>query len=146
MATKEQVRQTLEDYIRAWRDNDKALLLSLFAPDAILEDPVGTPPFTGHEGIGRFWDFAHMDKSRQIEPKLQEIRPAEGRGILSFTMEVRIPEQNKGLDLSIIEFVEFDEEGRIRHLRAFWDETSIRQPEGMDLFLPDVEDAYEPAS
>jgi hypothetical protein len=68
MATAKQVRQVLQDYIRAWTIKDKALLLSLFAEDAVLEDPVGTPPFRGHEGIGKFWDFALSDSARQITP------------------------------------------------------------------------------
>jgi steroid Delta-isomerase len=142
-ATPDQVRQTLHDYIKAWTTKDKSLLLSLFTEDATLEDPVGTPPFKGHEGIGRFWDFALSDKSRQISPRLEEIRACGNQGILRFTMEVRLPTENKGLNLSIIEHAEFAGDGRITHLRAFWDESSVGQPEGMELFVPNISEAYD---
>ena len=141
-ATPEQVRAVLQNYIKAWTTKDKALLLSLFAEDATLEDPVGTPAFKGHDGIGRFWDFALADKSRQITPRLEEIRACGSQGILRFTMEVRLPHENKGLDLSIIEHVEVDAAGRLKHVRAFWDETSVGQPEGMELFVPNISEAY----
>lgn len=142
-ATPDQSRRTLENYIRAWGSDDKELLLAQFAEDGVLEDPVGTPAFCGHDGIGKFWDFAHQDKSRTMTPVLEEIRACGGQAIMRFTMQVRLPEQNAGLDLSIIEHVEFNDDGRIRHLRAFWDEKSVRQPDGMDLFVPDISDAYE---
>ena len=141
-ASPDQVRHALERYIEAWTTKDKALLLSLFAEDGVLEDPVGTPPFRGHEGIGRFWDFALQDGNRQVTPRLQEIRACGDQGILRFVMEVRLPDRNAGLDLSIVEHAQIDEDGRIRHLRAFWDESSVSCPDGMDLFVPNIADAY----
>lgn len=136
------VRATLENYIKAWTTKDKALLLSLFAEDATLEDPVGTPPFKGHEGIGRFWDFALQDAKRQVTPRLEEIRALPGAGIVRFTMEVRLPETREGLNLSIVEYAEFNEAGRIQRLRVFWDENSVSAPEGWSLFAPNIEEAY----
>lgn len=141
----EQVRQALQHYIRAWKVRDKTLLLSLFADDAVLEDPVGTPPFRGHAGIGKFWDFALSDPTRQITPRLEEIRACGNQGILRFTMEVRLPDEGKGIDLSIIEHAELDDSGKIARLRAFWDETSVGCPEGWDLFVPNIADAYDHA-
>lgn len=142
-ATPDQVRAGLENYIKAWTTGDKALLLSVFAEDGSLEDPVGTPPFKGHDSIGKFWDFARQDKSRQVTPRLEEIRACGNQGILRFTMEVRIPEKKQGLNLSIIEHAEFNDDGKIIHLRAFWDETSVGVPEGWELFAPNVDEAYE---
>jgi steroid delta-isomerase len=142
-ATPQQVRHALEHYIKAWATNDKALLLSLLAEDASFCDPVGTPAFIGREGIGAFWDFSHQGEGRTLTPVLEEIRACANEGILRFTMQVRIPSANQGLDLSIIEYVVLDDDGKIKTLRAFWDETSVSKPEGMDLFLPNVSEAYE---
>jgi len=144
-ATAEQVRQVLQDYIRAWTIKDKALLLSLFAEDAVLEDPVGTPPFRGHEGIGKFWDFALSDSARQITPRLEEIRACGNQGILRFTMEVRLPHEGKGLNLSIIEHAQLNDDGKLNHLRAFWDDSSVECPNGWELFVPNIADAYDHA-
>ena len=142
-ATPEQVRKGLENYIRAWATKDKQLLLDTFAEDGVLEDPVGTPPFSGHANIARFWDFAWSDSSRKVTPVLEEIRACGDQGILRFTMQVRVPDQNAGLNLSIIEHAQFNSEGKLCHLRAFWDENSVEQPEGMALFAPNVDEAYQ---
>ena len=140
--TPDHVRSALETYVRAWATGDKALLLSLFAEDGALEDPVGTPPFAGHAAIGRFWDFAHQDADREVMPRLEEIRACGNAGILRFTMQVRIPATHQALDLSIIEYAEFDEAGKIGRLRAFWDESSIAVPEGWAMFAPNIDEAY----
>jgi steroid delta-isomerase len=140
--TIEIARKALESYIRAWTTRDKDLLLSVLSDDAVMEDPAGTPPFRGREGIGRFWDFAWRDSSRTLTPRLEEIRVCGSEGILRFTMEVRQPSTKLGLDLSIIEHIEFDQMGRILRLHAFWDERSATVPQGWNLLIPDIKDAY----
>jgi len=141
--TTEQMKQVMQDYIRAWATNDRQLLLSLFAPDASWEDPVGTPEFRGHEGIGKFWDFAHQDPERTLLPQIEEMRVGGNEGILRFTMQVRIPSRNQGLDLSVIDRMVFDEQGRIQVAKAFWDATTVSVPAGWQPFAPDISDAYE---
>lgn len=136
-------RATLEAYIRAWATNDKALLLSIFDDGCILEDPVGTPAFSGHDGLSRFWDFAHQDTGRQLTPALEEIRINADQGVMRFVMQVRDEAKKAGMNLSIIEHIAFAPDGRIRHLRAFWDETNVSIPEGLAPLLPDIEDAYQ---
>ena len=142
-ATPDDTRKALNNYIKAWATNDKALLMSILSADAVFCDPVGTPEFIGHEGIGKFWDFSHMGEGRTLTPVLQEIRACGSEGILRFIMQVRIPSANQGLDLSIVEYVQIDDAGKIKSLRAFWDETSVAKPDGMDLFNPNVSEIYE---
>jgi steroid delta-isomerase len=142
-ATPDDTRKALNNYIKAWATNDKALLMSILSADAVFCDPVGSPEFVGHEGIGKFWDFSHMGEGRTLTPVLQEIRACGSEGILRFVMQVRIPSANQGLDLSIIEYVKIDDAGKIKSLRAFWDETSVAKPDGMDLFNPNVSEIYE---
>jgi steroid delta-isomerase len=142
-ATPDDVRKVLQNYIKAWKTNDKALLLSIVSDDVVFCDPVGTPEFVGQDGISRFWDFAHTGTDRTLNPVLEEIRACANEGVLRFTMQVRIPSANQGLNLSIIEYVVINDEGKIKSLRAFWDETSVSKPEGMDLFVPNVSQAYD---
>jgi steroid delta-isomerase len=142
-ATPEQVRHVLKQYLTAWATNDRALFLSLFAEDARWSDPVGTPEFKGHAGIGKFWDFAHQDPERTLSPRLEEIRACANEGILRFTMQVRIASRNEGLDLSVIDYVMLNQAGKIQSARAFWDETSASTPPGMKPYAPDVTAAYE---
>ena len=142
-ATPEQVRRAIENYVKAWATNDRKLFLSLFAPDAQWWDPVGTPPFKGLEGVERFWNFAHQDSGRTLEPRIEEIRACGSEGILRFTMQVRIPAKRQALDLSIVDHFSLDDEGRILTARAFWDESSVSIPAGWQPFAPNVSEAYE---
>jgi steroid delta-isomerase len=139
----EVVRTLLETYVRAWTQHDKALLISLFASDCEWNDPVGTPPFRGHEGVGRFWDFAHRDSTVQMTPKLDRIVACANEGILAFTMQVRIPAKNQGLDLYVIERFVLNEQGKIRSAQAYWDLGSASVPAGMVGYAPNIDEAYQ---
>jgi steroid Delta-isomerase len=144
-ATPDQVRHAIRTYMQAWATGDKALLLGIFALDATWEDPVGTPPFIGHAGVSKFWDFAHMgaDQGRTILPRIDQIIANGHEGILRFTMQVRVPAENKGLDLAVVDYFEVNDAGLIQRARAFWDESCASVPAGMELFAPNIDEAYE---
>jgi steroid Delta-isomerase len=141
--TPEKVRQVLESYVRAWKTHDKPLLLSLFAEDCEWNDPVGTPPFKGHAGVSHFWDFAHQDATRELEPKLQQIIACANEGILHFVMQVRVPARKQGLDLRVIERFVLNDQGRIKSAQAYWDAGCVSVPAGLELFVPDIAEAYQ---
>lgn len=141
--TPEKVREVIGNYVRAWATGDKALLLSLFAEDAVWTDPVGTPPFVGHAGVGSFWDFAHQDASRQLNPQVNRIVACANEGILDFTMQVRVPHLNQGLDLRVVDRFVLNDQGRIQTAQAYWDEASASAPPGMAFFVPNIDEAYK---
>jgi steroid delta-isomerase len=141
--TPAQVRAVIQQYVEAWAKGDKQLLLSIFAEDAVWCDPVGTPAFVGHQGVAAFWDFAHQDSARQLTPKVNRIVACANEGILDFTMQVRVPHLNQGLDLRVVDRFVLNEAGRIQTANAYWDETCASAPEGMDFFAPNIEDAYQ---
>ena len=141
--TAAQVRTVIQQYVEAWAKGDKQLLLSVFAEDAVWCDPVGTPAFIGHQGVAAFWDFAHQDSARQLTPKVNRIVACANEGILDFTMQVRVPHLNQGLDLRVVDRFVLNDAGRIQTANAYWDETCASAPEGMDFFAPNIEDAYK---
>jgi steroid delta-isomerase len=142
-ATPEQVRKAINTYVEAWTNHDKELLLSIFAKDASWSDPVGTPAFIGHEGITAFWNFAHQDTTRQMSPKVNRMAVCGNEGVLDFVMQVRLPSLNQGLDLHVIDRFVINDEGKIQTAQAYWDETCISAPPGMQLFVPNMDEAYE---
>jgi len=144
-ASAQQVREVIGKYMEAWATGDKELLLSIFAEDATWEDPVGTPPFIGLAGVSKFWDFAHMgaDQGRTIAPRIDQVIACGNEGILRFTMQVRLPAENKGLDLAVVDYFDINDAGKIARARAFWDESCVSVPAGMELFAPNIDEAYE---
>lgn len=142
-ATPDQVRKAINQYVEAWTTNNKQLLLDVFAADASWSDPVGTPAFIGHEGITAFWDFAHQDSTRQLTPKVNRMAVCGNEGVLDFVMQVRIPSKNQGLNLHVIDRFVLNDAGKIQIAQAYWDESCISAPEGMELFAPNMDEAYE---
>jgi steroid delta-isomerase len=142
-ATPEQVRKAINTYVEAWTTNNKELLLSIFAKDASWSDPVGTPPFVGHEGISAFWEFARKDKGRQLSPKVNRMAACGNEGVLDFIMQVRIPALNQGLNIHCIDRFVLNDEGKIQIAQAYWDESCVSAPPGMELFMPNMDEAYD---
>lgn len=136
------VKQVIERYVEAWARGDKQLLLSIFAEDAVWCDPVGTPAFVGHAGIGAFWDFAHADATRQLTAQVHRIVACANEGILDFTMQVRLPQLNQGLDLHVVDRFVLNEQGKVQSAQAYWDESCASAPPGMAFFAPNIEEAY----
>ncbi len=142
-ASPETVKKVMQQYMQAWETADRALLLSLFAEDAVWEDPVGSPPFKGHAGIAKFWDFSHQGGDRTLSPETHQMIACGHEGVLRFTMRVRLSGENKGLDLHVTDYFDIDDAGKIRRARAFWDESCFSVPEGMEMYAPDISDLYE---
>ena len=136
---KEMVQSALDNYVLAYKNNDKDLFKSLWDDEAVFEDPVGTDPFNGIEAICAFWDFGHSD-GMQITPTNVETVVCSNEGILKAVMEVRNINDNSGMDISIVDHFVVDERGKITSGRAFWDESSISQPKNVNTIEINVED------
>ena len=55
MTSPEQMVRAVQTYVEAFDKADPEMVVGLFAPDATVEDPVGTPPHVGHDAIRAFY-------------------------------------------------------------------------------------------
>jgi steroid Delta-isomerase len=118
-ATADQIKGTLDRYVEAFSAGDKQGYLSLFAPTATLEDPVGSAVCTGPDEIAGFWDGV-----RALTPSVVLERPGTPRiagGELAVDLRAVAEIGDTKMVVDIIDVMTFDEEGRITSLRAFWD-------------------------
>jgi hypothetical protein len=53
------ILRTIERYQSTFSADDGEGWLALFTDDAVLEDPVGSPPHQGRAAIAGFWDAVH---------------------------------------------------------------------------------------
>ena len=139
---KEKVQFALDNYVLAYKNNDKELFRSLWDDKAIFEDPVGAEPCNGIEAICAFWDFGHSD-GMEIMPTNVETVICSNEGILKAVMEVRNINDNSGMDIAIVDHFVVNAEGKIESGRAFWDESSISQPSdvgSIDINVDDFKD------
>ena len=99
---KEKVQSALDNYVLAYKNNDKELFRSLWDDKAIFEDPVGAEPCNGIEAICAFWDFGHSD-GMEIKPTNIETFICSNVGILKAVMQVRNLNDNSVMDIAIVD-------------------------------------------
>jgi steroid delta-isomerase len=118
------IRSAVDAYCAAFTNGDRDAYVALFADDAWIEDPVGTPKRVGHDGIGRFFDES-SGLADSIELRLTgPVRVAAGEG--AFPMQARPNLGGTTYCVDIIDVMTFDDAGKIATMRAFWDPAEMR--------------------
>ncbi|UQA55333.1 nuclear transport factor 2 family protein [Polyangium aurulentum] len=123
--TETEARQLITEYFRAAVcEPDPDVYLSLLTPDAVLEDPVGTPPYRGRDAIARFLRPSKATIERG-EFSVGEIFACGNECTARWTVRAwfktgqHVVIEGTGL------FV-FDEERKIRQIREFWDSPELK--------------------
>ena len=111
------MRATLEAYVARINSGDRDGILALFAPDAMIEDPVGSPVKTG-EAIAAWFDDT-VAFGTQIRP----VAPIRGSHATAAALMFDVTFQPPGGPAMLIRSLDvctFDQEGRITSLKAYW--------------------------
>lgn len=100
--------------------------VALFAPDGVVEDPVGPSIFDpegrghhGHDGIAAFWDLAIAQAAR-IEFHIHDSFAA-GREVANVGRITTFLPDGNAMDAEGVFVYHVDEAGLIRSMRAFWE-------------------------
>ncbi|HUD94935.1 nuclear transport factor 2 family protein [Sphingobium sp.] len=111
------MRAALEAYVDRINKGDKNGILALFAPDAVIEDPVGAPTRSGKAIETWFADtITFGTRIRPVAP----IRGSHANAAaLIFEVTFRPPDGPPMLIRSL-DVCTFDGEGRITSLKAYW--------------------------
>jgi steroid delta-isomerase len=128
MPTADEIRTTVANYVEYFTAGDTANWVNLFAEDARVEDPVGSPLNEGHEAIGAFFEMSQsLGDSITLVPT-GPVRVAGNEA--AWPMQAVTSVGDAKLVVDIIDVMVFDEQARITSLRAFWDPAEIRSAEG----------------
>ena len=103
-------------YVAAFERSDPAAVVALFAPDATVEDPIGSPPHQGREAIERFYTA-----SMQTGAKLQldgPIRLAGAHAAFAFSVHLHWDGSDKRVD--VIDIFTFNEAGQVIAMKAYF--------------------------
>jgi len=106
-------------YVEAVDKRDVAAILSLYAPDARVEDPVGSTPIVGQDAIRAFYRdviFPQIHSAELTGP----VRCPENRAAFSFRTVSRNPGGGEPISTDIIDVFEFGAEGRVVSMKAYW--------------------------
>lgn len=127
-ATADQIRTTIAAYLERFNAHDREGYVGLFAPDATLEDPVGSEVKHGHEGIGEFWDTVQsMTENVTLTPTGS---PCIAAGEAAFGFRIVNVLGGASFVMDAIDVMTFDDDGRITSMRAFWDMADMVPLEG----------------
>ncbi len=99
-------------YVEAFEKGDIDIIKGIFAADARVEDPVGSEAHDGIEAVCAFYEGAFgMGAKLALTGN-----PRCAGNAVAFPFQVLIP----GMTLEVIDVFEFDDQGRVRSMKAYW--------------------------
>ena len=113
--------KTVHAYVAAFAAGDPAAAAALFAPNATLEDPVGSTVLRGAEEISAFYARAMQTGARLT--LAGPVRVCANAAAFGFTVHVAAA----GVQIDVIDVFRFDETGLIVQMQAFWGPANVRQ-------------------
>lgn len=116
MPTPEQIEAAVHAYVEAFAKGDPELAVAIFAEDATIEDPVGSPLKRGHDEIRAFYQASMATGARLVLDG--PIRVAEGHAAFAFHVPLHF--DGKDMEIHVIDTFTFDAAGKVREMRAFF--------------------------
>lgn len=110
--TYDMYQSVVDRYVTAFENADVQIIRDIFAKDAVVEDPVGTEPRRGIEAIVEFYQQGFAAGAKLV--LTQPVRVA-GHSV-AFAFDVVMGD----MKISPIDVFDFNNEGRIQHMRAYW--------------------------
>jgi steroid delta-isomerase len=107
----------VEAYVQAFADHDADAICALYAEDATVEDPVGTPPHEGLAAIRRFYARIMDEGGARLELQ-PPVRTSESTAAFAFSSYLTRNGVRQRID--VIDIFEFDARGKVRSMRAHW--------------------------
>jgi steroid delta-isomerase len=130
MPSHEDMVAAVEAYVRGFATGDVDMICSLFAADAIIEDPVGSSPHVGASAVRRFYQRIIDEGGAKLE-LAGPVRTAANAAVFAFSSHLRRGGVARRIDP--IDVFEFDDQGKVKVMRAYWGpanlhETAVNSP------------------
>ena len=133
----EKIIKAVEEYFEFFNSQDAKGIAQLYADNAKVTDPVGTPTKIGKEAILSFYKLAVKNGARL--KRSGPIRVSQNFAAFAFTVsvgsmtsvdkdvavEVELPKG--GMSIDVIDTFKFNEEGQITEMNAYWGPSNITQ-------------------
>lgn len=113
----------VDSYLRGLNNKDLETILSLFAENATVEDPVGSEILEGIDAIKKFYSAAVAMDLKLV--RTGPVRIAANEAAFPFYLEME--HKGKLMRIDIIDVFRFDEEGKVVSMRAFWGRSNRKE-------------------
>jgi steroid Delta-isomerase len=116
MPTTEQKLAAVHGYVAAFEKGDAEAAAALFAPDATIEDPLGTPIKRGHAEIHAFYTTSMASGAKlalQGDPRC-------AGDCVAFAFAVKLEWGGQKSIIEVIDTFRLNDEGKITEMRAYW--------------------------
>lgn len=122
MPTPEQMIAAVDGYIAGFEAGDPAMIAALFADDATVEDPVGTPIKSGKAEVLAFYTM-----SMATGAKLELMGDPRCAGdYVAFPFKVKLLWEGRGSAIEVIDTFRINDDGKITEMRAFWGAANMK--------------------
>ena len=120
--TPESAAALCDAYLQGLVAGDLESVLSLFASDAIVEDPVGSEIKRGEEALRAFYQIAcdSVTGAERIGP------PRIAGSDIAFAFTITVGETPNAMCIDIIDVFSCDAAGKVRGMRAYWGPENMR--------------------
>ncbi|OIN82276.1 nuclear transport factor 2 family protein [Mycobacterium malmoense] len=121
MPSQEAITETVNRYLALVAEGTAEDILTLYAADATIEDPIGSDLRRGHDAIRVFY-AGFQDAKKETE--LAELRVAGDQA--AFLWHLTLNAGDSRTQISPISTMAFDEDAKITSMRAFWSPSDVR--------------------
>lgn len=122
MPAPEHMAAAVHAYVDGFERGDLEAIVGLFADDATVEDPVGTPPKRGLAEIRAFYAG-----SLATGAKLELLGDPRCAGdYVAFPFAVKLEWDGRRQIIEVIDTFRFDEAGKITEMRAFFGPANMK--------------------
>ncbi len=118
--TAKHIREVFQRYVDLVTAGDADAIAALYAPDATLEDAMGSPRHEGRDEIRAFYAASAGTVRLELEGR---VRVVPGEGACAMTAR---PTGAEGVVIETLDVMTFDETGLITSMRAWWSPDTIR--------------------
>jgi len=116
MPIPEAMEAAVHTYVEAFNNQDPALAASIFADDAVIDDPIGSPPKVGQAAILRFYTESMATGAKLVLQGPVRVATAHA----AFAMQVRLNWGGKDMTIDVIDTFAFDEAGKVKQMQAYF--------------------------
>lgn len=121
--TEQHIADVMQAYVDGMTGDNVDAILALYAEDAVVEDPIGTDKKVGHDALREFYQGA-IDA---VEKMVLEGNPRVRDNWGACAMRAYPKGMNLSLAMETLDVMEFNQDGKITRMTAYWGDLNMVQ-------------------